>query len=72
MRYNTVKGINNNLNSKGMLFTQNSKISPSELLLSKLATIAVAYEKQLVEEVIHDTFDQKINYILTEKDLYKV
>ena len=45
MRYNTVKGIDNNLNSKGMLFTQNSKISPSELLLSKLATIAVAYEK---------------------------
>ena len=45
MRYNTVKGVDNNLNSKGMLFTQNSKISPSELLLSKLATIAVAYEK---------------------------
>jgi glutamate--cysteine ligase len=44
MRYNTVKGIDNNLNSKGMLFTQNSEISPSELLLSKLATIAVAYE----------------------------
>jgi len=38
----------------------------------KFISIAVAYEKQQVEEVIHDTFDQKINYILTEKDLYKV
>jgi len=35
-------------------------------------SIVVAYENQLVDEVVHDKFDQKINYILTEKDLYKV
>lgn len=45
IRYNTVKGIEHNLNSKGMLFTSNSKIYPSEFLLSKLANIAVSYEK---------------------------
>jgi len=45
MRYNTVKGVDNNLNSSGMLFAKNLEISPSELLLSKLATIAVSYEK---------------------------
>ena len=38
----------------------------------KFISIVVAYEKQLVSEVIHDNFDQKINYILTEKDLYKI
>ena len=45
IRYNTIKDNTNNLNSKGMLFRKNSKISLIELLLSKLAAISVAYEK---------------------------
>lgn len=35
-------------------------------------SIAVAYDDQKVDEVIHDHLDQKLDYILTEKDLYKV
>ena len=35
-------------------------------------SIAVAFDGQKVNEVFHDHLDQKINYILTEKELYKV
>jgi len=35
-------------------------------------TVAVAYDDQKVIEVAHDKFDQKIDYILTEKELYKI
>ena len=38
----------------------------------KFITIAVAFDAQKVNEVMHENFDQKINYILTEKELYKV
>jgi len=38
----------------------------------KFISIAVAFEGQKVDEIIHDNLDQKINYILTEKELYKV
>ena len=38
----------------------------------KFISIAVAFEDQRVDEVAHNSFDQKINYILTEKELYKV
>jgi 5-formyltetrahydrofolate cyclo-ligase len=34
--------------------------------------IVVAFKDQRVKEVIHDEYDQKINYILTEKKLYKI
>ena len=34
--------------------------------------IAVAFDAQKVNEVVHENFDQKINYILTEKELYKI
>ncbi len=35
-------------------------------------TIGLAFDDQKVEKVIHDNYDQKLNYILTEKQLYKV
>ena len=35
-------------------------------------SIVVAYDDQKVDEVIHNHLDQKLDYILTEKDLYKV
>ena len=35
-------------------------------------SIAVAFDDQRIDELVHDKYDQKINYILTEKKLYKV
>ena len=35
-------------------------------------TIGFAYEDQKVNNVVHDDLDQKLNYILTEKQLYKI
>ena len=34
--------------------------------------VGLAYDNQKVCEVIHDDLDQKLNYILTEKQLYKI
>jgi glutamate--cysteine ligase len=45
IRYNTDKGTNHNLNSKGMFFSKNpTPLTSSEILISRIATIAVAYE----------------------------
>ena len=38
----------------------------------KFISIAVAFDDQKIEELVHDKYDQKIDYILTEKKLYKV
>ena len=38
----------------------------------KFISIAVAFDDQKIDELIHDEYDQKIDYILTEKKLYKV
>ena len=38
----------------------------------KFISIAVAFDDQKIDELIHDKYDQKIDYILTEKKLYKV
>jgi 5-formyltetrahydrofolate cyclo-ligase len=35
-------------------------------------TIGLAYDDQRVNDVVHDDLDQKLNYILTEKQLYKI
>ena len=35
-------------------------------------TIGLAYDDQKVDNVVHDGLDQKLNYILTEKQLYKI
>ena len=35
-------------------------------------TVGLAFDKQKVKEVEHNNLDQKLNYILTEKQLYKV
>ena len=35
-------------------------------------TIGFAFDDQKVDHVIHDELDQKLNYILTEKQLYKI
>jgi len=35
-------------------------------------TVGFAYDDQKVEAIVHDSYDQKLNYILTEKQLYKV
>ena len=37
----------------------------------KFKTIGFAYDDQKIQNVVHDDFDQKLNYILTEKQLYK-
>ena len=38
----------------------------------KFISIAVAFDGQKINKLIHDKYDQKINYILTEKKLYKI
>ena len=38
----------------------------------KFISIAVAFDDQKNDELVHDKYDQKIDYILTEKKLYKV
>ena len=38
----------------------------------KFISIAVAFDDQKIDELVHDKYDQKINYILTEKKLYMV
>ena len=35
-------------------------------------SIAIAYDDQRVDYVIHDKYDEKIDYILTEKSIYKI
>jgi 5-formyltetrahydrofolate cyclo-ligase len=38
----------------------------------KFKTVGLAYDDQKIDEVAHDSLDQKLNYILTEKQLYKI
>ena len=38
----------------------------------KFISIGLAYEEQQVNNVVHDDLDQKLNYILTEKQLYNI
>ena len=38
----------------------------------KFISIAVAFDDQKINKLVHDKYDQKIDYILTEKKLYKV
>ena len=38
----------------------------------KFVSIAVAFDGQKIDKLVYDKYDQKINYILTEKKLYKV
>ena len=38
----------------------------------KFISIAVAFDDQKIDELAHDKYDQKIDYILTEKKLYRV
>jgi len=38
----------------------------------KFLAVGLAYDDQKVDNVVHDNFDQKLNYILTEKQLYKI
>ena len=38
----------------------------------KFISVAIAFDDQKIKKVIHDSNDQKINYILTEKKLYTV
>ena len=35
-------------------------------------TVGLAFDDQKVDRVFHDHLDQKLNYILTEKRLYKI
>ena len=34
-------------------------------------TVGFAYDNQKVDSIIHDTYDQRLDFILTEKQLYK-
>ena len=34
-------------------------------------SVAVAYDDQRVDNVVHDKYDKKIDYIMTEKSIYK-
>ena len=47
-------------------------ISYFKLRNHSFTSIGLAYDDQKIENVPHDKFDQKLNYILTEKRLYKV
>ena len=38
----------------------------------KFISIAVAFDGQKINKLVHDQYDQKIDYILTEKKLYTV
>ena len=38
----------------------------------KFISIAVAFDDQKIDELVHDKYDQKIDYILTEKKLYTI
>ena len=38
----------------------------------KFISIAVAFDDQKIDKLVHDKYDQKIDYILTEKKLYRV
>ena len=38
----------------------------------KFISIVVAFDDQKIDELVHDKYDQKIDYILTEKKLYTV
>ena len=42
------------------------------LIKHKFISIGLAYEEQKVKNVVHDSLDQKLNYILTEKQLYNI
>ncbi|MFQ3307383.1 MAG: glutamate--cysteine ligase [Candidatus Midichloriaceae bacterium] len=45
IRYNTEKGISNNLNSKGMFFNEsNEEVTETENLISRIANIAASHE----------------------------
>jgi len=35
-------------------------------------SIGLAYDEQMIDKVLHNHLDQKLNYILTEKQLYKI
>ena len=35
-------------------------------------SVAIAFDDQRVESVVHDKYDKKIDYILTEKSIYKI
>ena len=37
----------------------------------KFISIAIAFDDQKVKNVIHNNYDQRIDYILTEKKLYR-
>ena len=41
-------------------------------LKHKFISIAVAFDGQKIDKLAHNKYDQKIDYILTEKKLYKV
>ena len=47
-------------------------ISHLNTINHKFKTVGFAYDDQKVDSVIHDSLDQKLNYILTEKQLYKI
>ena len=47
-------------------------ISNLNSISHKFLTIGLAYDAQIIEKVPHDHYDQKLNYILTEKQLYEI
>ena len=42
------------------------------LIASEVVGIDKIYKEQKVNNVVHDHLDQKLNYILTEKQLYNI
>jgi len=47
-------------------------ISHLNIIKHNFLTVGLAYDDQKVNNVAHDDLDQKLNYILTEKQLYKI
>ena len=42
-----------------------------ESIEHSFVSIAIAYEGQKVDSIAHDKYDKKIDYIMTEKSIYK-
>ena len=47
-------------------------ISYLHLINHKFLSVGLAYDDQKINKVVCDHFDQRLDYILTEKQLYKI
>ena len=43
-----------------------------EEIKHSFVAVAVAYDDQKVEKIVHDKYDKTIDYVMTEKSVYQV